>query len=266
MKNTEEKIPLVMTATVNPSPKFREIYGQDLIEERKEQYRSALERYIKESPFTDIIFIENSGYNFDEECYKKLAKKFDKRIEFIAASQIDAEVDKKGRSIGDALMINEALDKSEFLKNFDYFYKITGKLYLENAEKILETRKKYRNEFLTHQHIGVCHSYFFKANIADYKKFIYPHLDEIDERKTNDIEIFFFRKLVNAPIEIGCYKEYPDMGDAQVGFRKGVLYTPKGFKKNLKNLACRTKVFTMNSTSAKLVAKVQKLMKVNSYN
>lgn len=94
--------PLLLTGTIDSSV-YNNVGNQITdIRVRLNQYEESIRRYIKETPFDPIVFIDNSGYQFDEERFKKLAEKEGKEFEFIKGSICVEEIIKKGKSYGDA--------------------------------------------------------------------------------------------------------------------------------------------------------------------
>lgn len=65
---------LLLTGTID-STVYNNV-GNKIVDvnERLLQYESCIERYIKESPFTKIVFIENSGYPFDAKKFIAMAE------------------------------------------------------------------------------------------------------------------------------------------------------------------------------------------------
>lgn len=209
MTNREEYYPLLLTGTIDSS-----VYGNvgnriTDVEERLSQYESSIEKYILVTPFNPIVFIENSGFRFDRARFQKLAETKGKQFEFIQGTICAGQVMKKGKSFGDAFLIHEALEKSELLKPHDSFYKITGRIFLKNSHDIVRTRDKYRNEFICYTGLGWCLTNIFKADKSDYLKWIDSVYEECDETKIRDIEIAFYKRLIDADMQIGSFERYP---------------------------------------------------------
>lgn len=115
MENKKNSTPLLLTGTIDSS-----VYNNtgniiQNVAERLNQYESSIEKYISSTPFDIIVFIENSGYAFDELKYKKLAKIYGKEFEFIPGKICKDEILAHGKSFGDAYLIAEALEKSSLL-------------------------------------------------------------------------------------------------------------------------------------------------------
>ncbi|QWD81745.1 hypothetical protein [Polynucleobacter sp. MWH-S4W17] len=67
-----------------------------------------------------------------------LLKQMDVDVELIAYTQDDNLVKAKGKGYGEGLLIQFALNNSNFLKTANNFFKCTGKVYCRNFETIFE--------------------------------------------------------------------------------------------------------------------------------
>ena len=74
---------LILTGTIDPSIFSNTGVVLTNAEERLKQYKSAIHFYITNSPFENIIFIENSGYPFNFKEISHYANKYNKKIEYI---------------------------------------------------------------------------------------------------------------------------------------------------------------------------------------
>lgn len=125
----KKKYPLLLTGTIDSSVYNNKGNRITDISERLLQYESSIQKYIESTPFNPIVFIENSGYNFDEKKFKDLAELNGKQFEFIEGSICFEEITSKGKSYGDAFLIHEGLSKSRLLSDCSFFYKITGRIF-----------------------------------------------------------------------------------------------------------------------------------------
>lgn len=105
------------------------------IDERLHQYENAIERYIKESVFNKIVFVETSNFAFDTIRYEKMALNYNKHFEYLTFMGSYEEIKIKGKSLGDAEVINNALINSKILKNESTIYIVTGRLFLLNSKR-----------------------------------------------------------------------------------------------------------------------------------
>ncbi len=68
---------ILLTGTIDVSKSYGGMNTLPLVDinERLEQYNSAISRYITESAFNKIVFVETSEYDFDYKFFQDLAEK-----------------------------------------------------------------------------------------------------------------------------------------------------------------------------------------------
>lgn len=245
--------PLILTGSINS----KSYYGESLnVGRRLSKYENAISRYITETKFNPIVFCENSDYPFDDLKFKNLARKYGKTFEFIKGTECSKEVKEHGAGYGDSLLIYEALTNSESLKDAEFFYKITGRIFLKNSDKIIKSAKIHRNEFISYDGLGWVMTYIFKANKDDYLNVLADVYLETDYIKLLDMEICFWKRLYSSSLDIGCFKTYPviigNMGESDTPYTKSKLDT------FLRNIGVKAGVFTMKSKSGAVFWKLYK--------
>ncbi len=126
-ENIENKqYPLLLTGTIDS----RSFDGDGIdLKKRLESYENSLERYICETQFNPIVFVENSGYGFDAIKFQNMAERNNKQFEFINGTVCKKEVKKHGKGYGDSLLIYEGLTKSKLLANVDFFIRLPGESF-----------------------------------------------------------------------------------------------------------------------------------------
>lgn len=135
---------LVMTATITPFKGMPGVSRADP-EIRLRDYIQALKFYLSlPHRFIDrILFLENSGADFDRLRQAANAVKHDKTVEFIAcAAQYRPEIGVYGKGYGEFSMINEGLANCRALSPSDTVWKITGRLSVLNMVRLLQTAPK----------------------------------------------------------------------------------------------------------------------------
>ena len=262
MHTQTSALPLLLTGTIDPtvfSPDLTKISTAD----RLMQYQKAIRFYITQSPFNRIVFIENSGYDFVWQQFAELAKAHSKRFEFLRGSFCREECNAYGIGYGDALLIHEALEQSELLRDVEYFYKITGRLICKNLNKVLKTRDKYRNEFIIYQFKGWCMTWFFKVNRQDYMQFFDDVYQECNERTLHDMEICFYERIRDRHIPVGSFETYPYM-EGLVGSHL-TPYSGRLPKRIIQNIMARCHCFTYNAKTSILFSKLLNRMGVKRF-
>lgn len=244
----ERKIyPLLLTGTIDPRKYDGEVKD---VKERLYKYENSITRYICETPFDPIVFVENSEYPFNTTKFKILAKKNGKEFEFVRGSIHKEQVKKHGKGYGDALLIYEGLTKSKLLENVDIFYKMTGRIFLKNSYKIIKTRDKHRNEFICYDGMGWCMTFIFKSNRIDYLKILGDVFKECDDASMRDIEICFWLRLQSSKIDIGSFSVYPDI-QGNMG-ETAIPYTKNQCERIIRTVMIKLGFFTMNSIGSKI--------------
>lgn len=247
--------PLLLTGTIDS----RSFDGSGIdLERRLHNYGHSIEQYICKTKFNPIVFAENSGYAFDVERFEKLATLNGKTFEFVQGTICKEEVKAHGKGYGDSLLILEGLTKSKSLKNVDYFYKMTGRIFLVNSDAIIRSCGKHRNEFISYDGIGWIMTYLFKANRNDYMNYLKDVYLETDYSELKDMEICFWTRLKHSSLDIGCFRSYPviegNMGESNKPYTKNKIDTL------LRNLGIKMGIFTMNSFSSRIFWKTYQII------
>ena len=246
-KPTEYQYPLLLTGTIDPRKYDGEVKN---VEDRLHKYEHAITEYICLTPFNPIVFAENSDYPFDVKKYEEMAIKHGKDFEFVKGTLCKDKVVAHGKGYGDALLIYEGITKSQLFKHVDIFYKATGRVFLKNSIKILKTRDRHRNEFITYDGMGWCMTYFFKSNKEDYLRILGDVYKECDDKSTRDIEICFWLRLQNSNADIGSFDSYPNI-EGNMG-ETTIPYTRSEFERMIRSVGIKIGIFTMNSKASKV--------------
>jgi len=199
---------VVLTATIDPSDGNITIALSDK-HERLRQYLENIRNLILKTDFTHIIFCENSNYTHDFSELISLANNNCKALEILSFTGSNEIIKDKGKSYGEAEILNFAVDNSMHLEDDNVtFYKLTGRIFVDNINKILrenccdnifirwDVRKKEVD------------TRFFKVQTRFYKKNLYRLLDQMNESCGLSIEEVYFNHLKgNATIH--SFKTYP---------------------------------------------------------
>ena len=141
---------LLMTATIVPQERrFLKVCN---VRQRLEEYIDSLLYYITETTIKEIVFCDNSNYEFDRSKIYAMAEKYEKSIEIIQFSGSRNEIAQNGKGFGEGEIIKYALSNSRLLLNADYFIKVTGRVKIKNIEKIKDNLcpdKMYFNKSVT---------------------------------------------------------------------------------------------------------------------
>jgi hypothetical protein len=198
----------LLTGTINPR-KFNTPKTKLMDEKvRLKQYVETIEKYILNSNFEIIIFCENSNYKYDYKNLMNLARKNKKNLEIVRFLGNKKEVLNKGKGYGEGEIIDYALENSKYLKKPNQtFYKITGRIFIKNINKIL--KKSCEQNYFFSVGKDHCVTLFFKCSVEFYKKNLIGAGRLCNELKGTYLEEIFFHKLIGISSEISRIYEYP---------------------------------------------------------
>jgi len=201
---------VVLTATIDPSVGNITVALNDK-HERLRQYLENIRNLILKTDVTHIIFCENSNYTHDFSDLISLANDHCKFLEIISFTGTNEIIKDKGKSFGEAEILNFAVDNSAYLQDDNVtFYKLTGRIFVENINKILienccdnifirwDVKKKEVD------------TRFFKVQTGFYKKNLYRLLDQMNESCGLSIEEVYFNHL-KGKTSIHSFQSYPEI-------------------------------------------------------
>jgi len=179
--NTE--IPVLLSATVNPNGMIGASFS---VEERARMYAEALSFYATKG--VKVVFAENSG---SISAVQSLVL-FRERIEWVDVS--GSEYDQsRGKGYNETLLIKKAIAKSQLIRSAGCFFKITGRLKLQNVLGILAECESHRvlhfmadcKDHNVYQwlhmpingHSGECRYWF--ATVDFFEQHMFPKLDKL---------------------------------------------------------------------------------------
>lgn len=178
--------------------------------ERLQDYKKTILWAIHSSPFTKIVFCENSNYIFDTKKFSAEAIKCKKSFEYITFKGNTEKILKQGKGYGEGEIIQYAINNSEILKKETDFYKITGRLRIKNIENIVNKQRRGEccfNESLFDKdaydtRFYYCEKIFFvKELMNEYKK--------VDDDSGNGIEKIYYDKMKQDNIRPKGFYYYP---------------------------------------------------------
>jgi hypothetical protein len=135
---------LLMTATINVANTLFAAINSP--EERLFQYLCSLISWIKLTRIDTIIFCENSNTSYDFGKIIEFANNEGKTLEVLVFNG-NQGAQRSGKGYGEGRIIEYALKKSKNLKDDVNFYKITGRLFVNNFEEIQQKHANTPNVF-----------------------------------------------------------------------------------------------------------------------
>ena len=231
---------LLMTATINSSY-FGNISTKIAdTKERKRQYEDALTKYIMYSNFDKIIFADNSNEQLDESFFCEMAERYKKKIEFLHLPGNMDLMKTQGKSYGEAALILDAFRNSKLLVGESAIYKVTGRIWINNINKIINDRVE--NCFIAHNFKAWVLTSFFKITSKDFWKSLSSAPELCNDNSEDSfwcIEHVYYELLRKTIYPVQKFKVYPDMRGKNGG--SGGMYT-----KTKKQLFIRSIITILN--------------------
>ncbi len=133
-----------MTATIDAgTTRFVEIKSQ---QERLFEYLCSLIAWIKLTNIKTIIFCENSNTSYDFGLITEFAKNEGKVLEVLVFDG-NQEAHQYGKGYGEGKIIEYAINHSKNLNNDVDFYKITGRIFVQNFNMVRQAHAGIPNVF-----------------------------------------------------------------------------------------------------------------------
>jgi hypothetical protein len=177
---------LLITSSVYSSAPFTVVNSSEV---REKQLFISLREWLTNYLEVKLVVCDGSGFNF--HACNLLASLGDSisRVEFLTFKNDSDKVNELGKGYGEGEIIHYALKNSHFLQGEDYFYKVTGRLFIKNADCILNSKK----------YDLICALNF------EYKSFIFPVRCE-----SMDTRFYGIRKEYYSEHFINLYKDVND--------------------------------------------------------
>lgn len=182
---------ILLTACVNPSGmSHTALQNPDI---RAEQYKNALDFYIKETKLP-IVFCENTMYDMSSEYNEYINSG---RLEYLTFDGNNYDRN-RGKGYGEALIMGYALENSKIIKNTKYVIKITGRIIVSDIRQYSSSiLYSFKNLYRSNIKSKFISTYLFIARPKLIQNFIAKYQELIwEDSPTNDlIEHHWYRAL-----------------------------------------------------------------------
>lgn len=182
-------------------------------EERLAEYEETLRWAISESPFTEIVYADNSGFDLGKlQNYVSEAKKKQKKLELLGFSLSDPRVF-QGKGYGEGKILEYALQNSSLVaeNKEQYFYKLTGRLKIANINEMMKgSRTDTVYFFRNYPLYGMLDTRFYGMPVNIYRQFFLNAYTMVNDEKLNYLEKIFYEICEKNRISYQCMKKYPE--------------------------------------------------------
>jgi hypothetical protein len=130
---------IVMTATITPNANTP-LLARSEPQLRMEDYKTALKFYLSCSNklIDRIVFIDNSNTDLAPLTEIVRLSSTDKKVDLISFDGNDHPV-QYGKGYSEYRLLDYGLGNTKLLKDFDTFWKVTGRLCVTNIEHLIKT-------------------------------------------------------------------------------------------------------------------------------
>lgn len=189
---------LVITSCINP-PKQENLALTDPVA-RWKYTESSLNKIFQTGLFDKIVICDSSNFRFDKEI-ETLAKTYNVNLEILSFWGDSNQVSKQGKGYGEGEIMEYFINNSVLLKEEDSFFKITGRLYVENIYEIINEIKPGKNYFniTSLKFFKSIDTRFYKINKEDYIHYLLYAYHEVDDNNNLWYEVIFRNHLRKAP-------------------------------------------------------------------
>tara|TARA_R110000868_G_scaffold155691_6_gene382203 strand:- start:75942 stop:76646 length:705 start_codon:yes stop_codon:yes gene_type:complete len=230
---------LLITACINPTTNIALQVSQPLV--RLESYKKSLHFWIDHSDFKNIIFCENSNFDYDFNEFITKAKTASKNLEvirFIASE--GGQVYGKGFSEGE--IIEYALLNSSLLSDASSFYKVTGMRIVHNINALLKQHSLGPTFFnKAAPFADMADTRFFKVSREFFSKELQTVYKHVRDKELIYMEHLYLKILKASSVP--SFKIYPDIRGISGSMGTVESKTKLGFF--LRNIATKFGFYTV---------------------
>lgn len=177
-------------------------------EERLQDYLGTIRWAIEETEFNDILFCDNSNYQLDAvkeiHCLKTLGEKKGKRFVYYSFQGNVQEVKLKGKGYGEGEILSYLYENSPIMHHYEYYYKITGRLTIQNISKI-HLSDKAENLFIFDVGMRSVDTRFYKMRMKDYVNFFQEAYKKVNDSENKVLEYVYFSTLDSNRLPFGRF-------------------------------------------------------------
>lgn len=213
---------------------------------RLEQLYSSLYLWLKFHPEFNYVICDGSGYDFSNNIFTNTFK----NVEFISFQNSIEIVKVRGKGYGEGEIIKYALNHSLFLKESNFFCKITGRLFVNhtfnftenNSHQLICSLKLKYKYFIIPISEKLIDTRFYYVNKEFFLKYFIEIYKYVDDKNNYYLEKCFYDKVKELLIEgnnIKFHEFFPIIGQSG---STGSFYKKSSIFSYFINL-CRYKIY-----------------------
>ena len=237
---------LLITGAMTPQNDISNVVIKDA-EERKSQYILALEKCLKTKGIKKVVYCDNSNPDKIEfVSLLKLADEIGVKFELLSFEGDSKLVSEKGKGYGEGEITKYALEHSRLLADENYFIKLTGRLYIDNLDKIIAHIKEdrcyfnYPNKTIR----NMCDTRFYAMPIEKYKEYFGDAYTKVKDEEGFFLEHAFAACVRENKLITFNFPLYPRITGLSAS--TGAVYTYKWYKCIFKDILSAFQVYRLN--------------------
>lgn len=252
---------LILTASINPTNvPFLKISDCKI---RLLQYKYSLKFWIEETEMYNIVFCDNTYYDYDFKLELDMAKQYNKKLEILKYKG-NENASKYGKGYGEGEIIKYIIENSKLINDQSIIYKVTGRLYVSNFNSIYRKHLNFNNIFIKNAIRGFrADTRFFKCECKFYKNNLLEAYKLVNDNNNIYLEDCFYRALINCNID--SFKIYPIIKGKSGS--KGCIYSLSYREVLFRNIFCKLNLYNIKpNCMSKLVNRIAFIMVKIKYN
>ncbi len=259
MTNPQTPI-LIVTSAVAPAAGIPFLTLVDPRERLLQTYCGLLS-WIRQTPIAAIVLCDNTGIDHRFAGLAALAEAHGKRLEILAFRGDDEELRLRGKGYGEGEILQHVLDHSRLLAAATSFYKVTGRVFVEDFADLHHRFRKqpvvfglpgnlapWRRTLLrTASRCGLLEACFrrlrnnyvattfYKCSVDYYRAFLAGRFRLVDDRQG-----YFLERALLPPLFDHGFDVFPrPLSLVGISGSKGCLYGHRDYAPEVKELAAR---------------------------
>lgn len=180
---------------------------------RLKQYLDSL-RYaiINYHSITNIVFADNTNFQYDYSEIFLLARKFEKELEIITFKGDMERTKKQGKGFGEGEILHYVVINSKLLQRSKAFVKLTGRLTVKNFDSIIKNTTENQNyfflpSFIWYHRVSSMSTVLYKVNKDFFVNHLLKAYEKVNDKENLELENLYF--AIVKPFSPTYFKYYP---------------------------------------------------------
>lgn len=229
----------IITGTIKPDISVNYLKVRDE-QDRLKQYIAGILFLIESKAFSKIVFCENSNYGTEKLTFlREKARKYQIELELISFSGDIEQTKLHGKGYGEGEIMRYVLQHSQLLKDEFYFVKITGRMKVNNINKIVSSMKDEKTYFnipnLSQR--GIYDTRIYAMPLEQFRTFFENNFDKVQDNKGMYLEHVYTQIIEENNIKVTNFPRYPRI--IGISGSTGGEYTYTEWKCKIKDVISR---------------------------